>query len=142
MTDHLFVDTGAWFALQVPDDRWHAVATATLRELLRRGYALTTSNLVVGETYTLLGRTHGHAAAWRFLDTLRASTRLDVIHVDVDIEREAYAILRRFADQTLSYVDGASFACMRRRKIQRAFAFDRHFASAGFVRVPVDRPVD
>jgi predicted nucleic acid-binding protein len=35
-------------------------------------------------------------------------------------------------------VDGTSFALMRRRKIRHAFAFDRHFASAGFIRVPLD----
>jgi hypothetical protein len=30
---------------------------------------------------------------------------------------------------------------MRRRRLRAAFAFDRHFAVAGFVRVPVDQDV-
>jgi hypothetical protein len=30
---------------------------------------------------------------------------------------------------------------MRMERIRHAFAFDHHFASAGFLRVPVDVPV-
>jgi len=45
------------------------------------------------------------------------------------------------ADSTtkmFSFVDGVSFAVMRQRKLRSAFAFDAHFATAGFSRVPVD----
>jgi predicted nucleic acid-binding protein len=111
----------------------------TLRSLLRGGYRLTTSAPVVGETYTLLTRTHGHAAAFRFIDELKASDRLESIQPDAAIEAETYQILRRFSDQLFSYVDGCSFAIMRKRRIELAFAFDRHFSVAGYVRVPLDR---
>jgi predicted nucleic acid-binding protein len=135
----VFVDTGAWYALQVPDDRWHAEAATAFRVLLDRGLTLVTTNLIVGETYTLLRRTHDHATAFRFVDGLSASARLHSVHVDPGIERAAYEVLRRFSDQEFSFVDGASFAVMRRRKTRFAFAFDVHFATAGFVRIPVDQ---
>jgi uncharacterized protein len=138
MTREVFVDTGAWYALQVPDDRWHGEAVATLRELLRQGRTLVTSNLVIGETYTLLVRTHGNAAALRFVDTLDRSPRLSRVHVDEEEEGEGWQILRRFSDQDFSFVDGCSFAIMRQRRIVDAFAFDRHFATAGFVRLGQD----
>lgn len=138
MSREVFVDTGAWFALQVPDDAWHAPAAFALQRILGQGRTLLTTNLVVGETYSLLVRTHGHAAAWRFLDVLARSPRLQRIHVDTKAEQEAYELLRRFADQAFSYVDGTSFAVMRRRRLREAFAFDRHFATAGFLRIPVD----
>ena len=135
----VFVDTGAWYALQVPDDLWHADATRTLRAIIRGGYGLVTSNAVVGETYTLLLRTHGHAAAFRFVDALRRSERLEIVLADTTIESETYAVLRRFVDQPFSYVDGSSFAIMRQRRLRLAFAFDHHFSVAGYVRVPVDQ---
>lgn len=138
MSGELFVDTGAWYALQVPDDDHHEEAARTLRDIVQGGLSLRTTNLVIGETYTLLVMTHGHAAAWRFLEGLDRSARLKPIHVDPAIEREAYALLRRFSDQRFSYVDGTSFAAMRKHRVRRAFAFDRHFATAGFVRVPLD----
>jgi predicted nucleic acid-binding protein len=138
----IFVDTGAWYAAQDPDDRWHAEATATLRTLVARGARLVTSNHVVGETYSLLLRTQGHAAGFRFVDTLGASGRVTLVHVDEATEREAFALLRRFADQAFSFVDGTSFSLLHRRRLRRAFAFDRHFSVAGFVRIPVDEPID
>jgi predicted nucleic acid-binding protein len=135
----MFVDTGAWYALQVSDDRFHATAADALRSIVRSGFRMVTSTLVMGETYTLLARTHGHAAAFRFVDGLKESERLEVVQPDLAIEAETYQILRRFSDQAFSYVDGCSFAIMRKRRIELAFAFDRHFSVAGHVRVPLDQ---
>ena len=50
----VFVDTGAWFALQVTDDAEHEGARESLPMLLDRSRSLVTSSAVVGETYTLL----------------------------------------------------------------------------------------
>jgi len=140
MTSEVFVDTGAWYALQVPDDRWHASAAETLPVTLSRGIRLVTTNCVAGETYTLLRRTHGHRAAWRFRETLLQSPRLKWVHVDERTEREAYELLKRFDDQAFSFVDGTSFAVMRRLRTRVAFAYDVHFATAGFTRIPLDTP--
>jgi predicted nucleic acid-binding protein len=137
----LFVDTGAWYALQVPDDAHHEAAAQSLTAIVARGLRLCTSNLVVGETYTLLIATHGHAAAWRFVDQVTRSPRVERVSLDSSIESEAWDILRRFADQPFSFVDGTSFAIMRKRRLRLALAFDRHFATAGFVRIPEDAPV-
>ena len=142
MAMDIFVDTGAWYAIQDADDRWHAEAAATLKALVARGARLITSNHVVGETYTLLVRTQGHAAAFRFVETLGASGRVTLTYIDEATEREAFALLRRFADQAFSFVDGTSFALMHKRRLRKAFAFDRHFSVAGFIRLPIDEPID
>jgi uncharacterized protein len=94
---------------------------------------------VVGETYTLLRRTHDHAAAFRFLDGISASPRVEKVHIDIAIDRAARDLLRHFEDQEFSFVDGTSFAVMRRRRIRLAFAVDVHFRTAGFVRIPIDQ---
>lgn len=141
MTGEMFVDTGAWFAIEVANDRWHVRAAELLRQAVAKGTPLVTSNHVLGESYTLLSRTTGHAAAFRFLDGLEKSPRVERVFVDDEAEREAYDLLRRYRDQPFSFVDGTSFAVMRRRRIRTAFAFDRHFAAAGFVRAPLDGPL-
>jgi predicted nucleic acid-binding protein len=137
----VFVDTGAWFAVQVPDDHWHEQAARALRLLLDRGSSLVTTNLVVGETYTLLRRTAGASAAFGFADRLTRSGRLVTVHVDEDMEARAWELLRRFDDHDFSFVDATSFVVMRARRLTRALAFDRHFVTAGFVRVPADEKV-
>jgi hypothetical protein len=100
--------------------------------------ALVTSNLVVGETYTLLRLTKGYKAAKRFLDTLVQSQKLERVFLTEDVERQAYEILSRYADHDFSYVDATSFALMRQRHMKHAFAFDVHFRTAGFLRIPLD----
>lgn len=134
----VFVDTSAWFAVQVRDDEWHEQAASTLRALLATACALVTTNHVVGETYTLLRVVKGHGAAVGFLDRLEETRRLERIFVSPEIEAQAYTLLRRHRDQDFSFVDATSFASMRAHAIRHAFAFDSHFATAGFVRVPVD----
>jgi len=138
----VFVDTGAWFAVQASDDEWHGSAVGTLRALLAGPRALVTTDHVVGETYTLLRVVSGHAAAVRFLDYLEESRRLERIFVDQDTEGRALRLLRQHADQDFSFVDATSFAVMRAEKVRHAFAFDHHFSIAGFLRVPVDVPVE
>ena len=54
------------------------------------------------------------------------------------IESKAYDLLKRFRDQSFSYVDGTSFVLMQEKKITEAFAFDKHFLTAGFAMLPYD----
>ncbi len=134
----VFVDTGAWFAVQAIDDSHHEVSHRTLSSLVHAATVLVTSNLVVGETYTLLRLSKGYHEAKRFLDTLQQSTKLERLFISEAIERGAYEILHRFADHPFSFVDATSFALMRQQRIRYAFAFDSHFRTAGFTRIPGD----
>jgi predicted nucleic acid-binding protein len=138
----VFVDTGAWYAVQVSDDEWHDAAATALRSLVAAAHILVTSNHVIGETYTLLRITCGHAAAVGFLDRLEETSRLQKIFVSEDVASRAYRLLRQYGDQDFSFVDATSFAVMRAERIRHAFAFDQHFATAGFLRLPVDLPVE
>jgi predicted nucleic acid-binding protein len=136
--DRVFVDTGGWLAVQLPEDTHHHAAIATFPALIAQCRALVTSNHVVGETYTFLRRGKGYAAARRFLDGLLATSKLERHFVGEALEREAYQILHRYAEHPFTFVDGTSFALMRHQRIRFAFAFDTHFATAGFVRIPLD----
>jgi predicted nucleic acid-binding protein len=131
----VFVDTSAWVALANRSDRHHKEATEGFRALQKRCRFLTT-NLVVAETYVLLHRTLGYEAAIAFLDAVESSPKTTKFLSDEATEASAGEILRGHRDQDYSYTDAVSFAAMRSHKIQRAFAFDHHFSTAGFVRVP------
>ena len=134
----VFVDTGGWIALQVSDDEHHPAATDAAPHLMAACKGLVTSNLVVGETYTLLRMVKGYPAAKRFLEKLAQSARLERAFITEGLERQAYQILHRYAEHPFSYVDATSFALMRHEGIRYAFAFDADFATAGFVRIPAD----
>jgi predicted nucleic acid-binding protein len=132
----LFVDTGAWLAVIDPRDQYHQPASAFYRQALQAHRHLITTNLVVAETYVNLRRSLSHAAAIGFLDTIEQSSRIECVWSRPDLEDQARQILRQYADQDFSYVDAVSFALMREMEITEAFAFDRHFVTAGFVCVP------
>jgi len=137
-TARVFVDTGAWFAVQATDDSRHVIARETFMRLLAGGRTLVVSNLVVGETYTLLRVSRGYPEAKRFLDMLVRSRKIERLFITEQVERQAYELLHRFADHPFSFVDATSFALMRQQRIGHAFAFDAHFATAGFLRIPAD----
>lgn len=135
----VLVDTGAWFALQVVDDQYHPLAKDVFPRLLKAYRNLVTTNHVIGETYTLLRTAKGFAEAWRFLETLERSPRVERLFVPPQIEEEAYQLLHQYSDHPFSFVDGVSFCIMKKERITHAFAFDSHFAAAGFTRVPLDQ---
>lgn len=133
---HVFVDTGAWLALALRDDTRHGEAERAFKDLLSSGARLITTNLVTGETYTFLARAREPRIALAFVEHIRASIALDYVHADEGTEMRAYEWLKKYDDQRFSYVDAVSFAVMAEMGIREAFTFDRHFETAGFLRVP------
>jgi predicted nucleic acid-binding protein len=132
----IFVDTGAWVALADKDDAHHEDAASILPSLLKAHKILITNNLVVAESYVLILKLLGHNAAIQFLDRINSSPRIEKIYSVPEIEKEAEETLKKFADQDFSYTDAVSFAIMKDQRIDKAFAFDKHFQTMGFTRLP------
>lgn len=135
----IFVDTGAFLARYVAEDRLHARAVAGWDELTQERAAAFTSTLVLSETFTLLARRAGYAFAAQRARHIFDSGALTVLRPSERQEREALVFFEKFADQGVSFADCASFALMRHHRIKRVFTFDRHFAMAGFDVWPGDR---
>ena len=127
-----FADTSFWIGLLVPADRRHSDAAQLWRD--DRG-PVRTSNLVVGETWTWLGRRAGHAHALNFVTMLRSSPRVSIVVVDSTVDERAWRWLERHDERQYSYVDATSFEIMRRERITEALAFDGDFSAAGFIEV-------
>lgn len=132
----LFVDTGAWFALADKSDQYHSHAVEIYPKLLGKYHHLSTTNLVVAETYILIRRALAHEAAIVFLENIAASPRVMKIYSDSTLEDMAEGILRKYQDQDFSFTDAVSFAVMEYYGIKQAFSFDQHFVTAGFNLIP------
>jgi len=96
---------------------------------------IVTSNLVLGETWTLLRRRSGHFAAVGFLDKVGRLPNFEAIYIDKAMTQQAWKWLRRYGDREYSFVDATSFILMKSRRIREALAFDGDFSSAGFIEV-------
>lgn len=137
MNGTLFLDTSGRFAAISGREAAHQRARAAYAEQVLGGGTLVTTALVIAEMHVLLLKLGGPAVALRFLDGVAADPTHEVIDVDRDLRLAAIERwLRRFADQELSLIDAVSFEVMRRRKLRRALALDRHFLVAGFEILP------
>lgn len=133
----IFVDTGAFLARYLPRDQYHEHARAAWERLPSEPWPVYTSNFVLDETLTLLGRRASFAFAADRAESILTSTTIVILRPDAEDELEALELFRKFADQRPSFTDCVSFALMRRYEIPRAFGFDRHFLDAGFELWPV-----
>jgi predicted nucleic acid-binding protein len=130
--DLVFVDTGAWIALALTRDSLHERAKTVWEELLDRGARLATSVPVVMETFTFLDRNAIRDVAIAWKNSLAGLARFRLLECGSrDLER-SWAYFAKPGLHKLSAVDATSFVLMAREKIRLAFAFDHHFASAGF----------
>ncbi len=163
--DRLFVDTGAFIALNDTRDQYHALARRFYKELGEKRTPLLSTNSVLNETYTWLQRQSGFRvpAAWRFGDwfrgvsslaTLRGAPqtgrfgrahRVEVadpkkpfilLYADPAIEKEAWGFFAQNGASGATFSDCISFAVMKMLGLKQAFTFDQHFAAAGFEPVP------
>jgi predicted nucleic acid-binding protein len=128
----IFVDTGAFIARYVSRDGHHARARRTWAEIEKLRTPCFTSNFVLDEAFTLLGRQTSYTFAAERARGLLASKALTILRPDAQDEIAALDLFTRFADQEVSFTDCVSFALMRRHRLTRAFTFDRHFVAAGF----------
>jgi predicted nucleic acid-binding protein len=132
----IFVDTGAFIARYVRRDGHHARARRVWAEVEKVRTVCFTSNFVLDETFTLLGRQSSYPFAAERARALLGSKALTSLRPDAEDELAALDLFARFADQGVSFTDCTSFALMRRHRLKRAFTFDRHFLAAGFEVLP------
>jgi len=132
----VFVDTWAWVAALVRDDRDHRRVQALNAKLVTEGARSITSNFVLAESFTRIRRDGSLHAALGLADSieeLTAAGAIEVVIVDEPLWQAGMAWFRRYDDQDFSFVDCTSFAIMAARGIAEALTADRHFATAGFV---------
>ncbi len=71
-----------------------------------------------------------------YLDALTAHPDIELIWIDEQLHREAFALLLARRDKEYSLCDAVSFVLMRQRNIIQALTTDKHFEQEGFTRLP------
>jgi len=135
----VFVDTGAWVAIEDSRDDNHDKALQYKIEI-SGSYILITSDFVLDETYTLLLLNVGHGRTLTFrgaIQTLARAGILQVADISPSLNDAAWNIFERFnTDKQWSFTDCTSYALMKQFGIDEVFAFDHHFEQMGFIRKP------
>lgn len=131
MSDRVFVDTSAYYALADNDDTNHGAVVTLVQRISRDGIELFVSNFVIAETHTLILNRLGSAAATRVLSSIYAGSAHIVRATEGD-ETRGREIATQFADKEYSLVDAISFAIMERLHLRVAWSYDHHFQQFGF----------
>lgn len=130
--DKVFVDTGAWIALAVTSDPYHAKARDLWQDLAATRGRLVTSVPIVIETFTFLDRNASRSVAVAWRDQATSLPRLQLVECSLADLTKAWTWLESAKFKRLSVVDATSFVLMQKLRIRAAFAYDHHFAQAGF----------
>ena len=128
----VFVDTGAWIALALSRDPLHGQAREHWDLLQRAGAKLHTSVPVVIETFTFLDRKASRDVALTWKDAISKPGVTRILPCEMRDLEQSWEYFRRKDLHKLSAVDATSFVIMKRARIRLAYAFDHHFAVAGF----------
>lgn len=110
----------------------HERAREAWTTLLEAGARLFVSVPVLLETFTFLQRKVSADVAtrwWESLDQVRFLERLECNPSEL---KAAMKYVARRDLHKLGLVDATTFVLMRKHKLRAAFAFDSHFAQAGF----------
>jgi uncharacterized protein len=130
--EKLFLDTGCLIARELVRDQFHETASDAWRQLAVSECKLFCSEHIFDECMTLLGRRHSYAFASNCgLNYLKSNLVHWLTTTDDDLQK-ALGIMKKYADQGISFTDCVSIVLMQRENIKHVFGFDHHFTAARF----------
>jgi uncharacterized protein len=131
----IFIDTSAFLARYIVKDQHHEAAISKWNKLQKTEKNYVTSNFILDEMITLLGRWAGEDISLEKAYSIYNSESFVILRPDESDEMEALRLYKKFSDKKIGFTDCISFALMKRHKIQKVFSFDRHFTDAGFIQI-------
>jgi len=109
-------------------DRALLESTRVVRKVL---YRLVSSEHVLDEYVTLIARRSHYAFAAQWGQDAMDSG-IEWLRAGEEDWAKALVLMRKFADQGVSFTDCLSAVLMKRAGLKRGFGFDRHFEEMGF----------
>lgn len=134
-SNRIFLDTSALYAINDKNDKNNNKAVKIYREIVENNYQLILTDHIISETATLLRRRLGYKVAINFLETVEEGEAVGlfkIFYTNSSTMKVASSIFTKLALEKLSFVDAISFAVMAKTDTKLAFAYDKHFLSAGF----------
>lgn len=134
--NHYFVDTSFIIALEIVNEQHHKIARSFWLNLSKKNTQLITTSYIFDETVTFFNSRQLHSKAVEIGQSLLYSRLIDFIHVDQVLFEQAWLVFQKYNDKSYSLTDCISFVVMQQRQITQVLTFDRHFAQAGFLKLP------
>ena len=136
-SNSILVDTSGWGCYLDRREAHHQAAVAIAQAAALNHRKLVTSNYIIAELVVLLAsrlrfpRPQVYAA----IDAFKASSSVEIMHIDAPLDATAWALLKTRADKDWSLVDASSFVIMQTYGMTEALTTDHHFTQAGFAKL-------
>ena len=133
----LFIDTSGWANLIDISQPFHSLSAKIYQNARSQKHKIITTSYIVTELVALLSSPLRipRPKAIAFIQSLRTSPYVDVMHISKEIDTKAWELLINRQDKEWSLVDCSSFIVMQDRKITESLTNDHHFEQAGFIRL-------
>lgn len=133
-SNDLFVDTSGWFFYLDRDDPRNDASVALVRSMVTSNRLLVTTNYIVAELVPLL-TSHYHLPRQdviNAINVIKTNPSVKIVHIDHDLDKEAWELLEKYHDKEWSLVDASSFLIMRHFNMTSVLTGDHHFEQVGF----------
>jgi len=139
MANKIFVDTSAWISYLGSDQPKHINIKNLIKQLIKNGVVICTSNDVIDETTTRFIYDTNIKITGQFINLIKnsiAKTNLVQLWVDEQVQAEALETIIKFAEHKLSLTDATSIVLMRRFNIDSIISLDSDFKKVGIKTLP------
>jgi len=131
-----FLDTSYVLALELSSEQYHSAALNHWQNLTKSDFKLVTTSYVFDEIVTFFNNRGRHDRAVELGNRLFGSIYIELIQVDETLFLEGWQYFQQHSDKSYSLTDCISFVVMSKKGISTALTLDRHFAQAGFQKLP------
>ena len=128
----MFVDTSGLYCFFDESDQRNRKAVDLIQTTSTR---ITTSYVLAEFIPLCYSRNLDKKKTLEFTSTLLTNPLIEIIWVDENLHREAFALLQKRPDKTYSLCDAVSFMVMRETGIAEALTTDKHFEQEGLIRL-------
>ena len=132
----VFIDTGYLPALELANDINHEAARLHWQKISQRLPRLVTTSYVFDEVATFFNSRNLHFKATEVGNRLLRSPSVELIQVQEELFFDGWQFFEKHRDKRYWLTHCISFVVMQQRDIAVAYAFDKHFAQAGFHKEP------
>ncbi len=127
----IFIDTGAFLSRFIVNDTYHKKSLLLWKKIEAKKIICYTSNFILDELATLLIRRTGADFCYEKMNRIYESPIFIILRPTKENEMNALELIKKYADQEISFTDCISFELIKSNRIQKAFTFDKHFRYAG-----------
>lgn len=139
MPQKVFIDTSAWISYSLSAQPKHSTIQQLIKQSVKTGIIICTSNDVVDETITRLIYDTDIKITQQFIHFIKEGVKNDTLlqlWVDEEIQNEAFEIVKKFSEHKLSLTDATTLALTKKNNIDTIISLDSDFIKVGIPTLP------